>query len=73
MNHSDQHQMSSTIDDNTLRLKGIEALNKALGHADALLFLSLIHRESTDCTEVSRQLYDGQSVDEIYERAQTHC
>jgi hypothetical protein len=61
--------MSTLVDDNTIRLKGIEALNKALGHADALRFLALVRREPTDYVEVSSRLYDGQSVDEIFERA----
>lgn len=64
--------MSSIVDDNTIRLNGIEALNKALGHVDVLRFLALVHREPTDYAEVSRRLYDGQSVDEIYERAKAN-
>lgn len=61
--------MSTTVDDNTIRLNGIEALNKALGHSDALRFLALLHREPTDYVEISRRLYDGQTVDEIFGRA----
>jgi hypothetical protein len=40
--------MKKLADDNTLRLNGIEALNRNLGPADALRFLSLIHREPKD-------------------------
>lgn len=61
--------MSKVADDNTIRLNGIEALNKTLGVADALRFLSLIHREPTDYVEVSRRLYDGETVDRIFQRA----
>ncbi|HMV50888.1 MAG TPA: hypothetical protein PLD20_20940 [Blastocatellia bacterium] len=55
--------------DAELRVNGIDALNKALGPAAALKFLSLLHRDSTDYVEISRRLYDGQTVDEIFDRA----
>jgi len=55
-----------------LRLIGIEALNKALGPAAALRFLSLLHREPTDYVEISRRLYEAQSVDDIFERARAN-
>ncbi|OQY55425.1 MAG: hypothetical protein DRR08_12425 [Candidatus Parabeggiatoa sp. nov. 2] len=48
-------------------MKGIEALNNALG--GALKFLMLLHREPTDYVEISRHLYQNQSVDEIFARA----
>jgi len=55
--------------DSELRLSGIEALNRALGASGALRFLAMMHREPTDYVEVSRRLYKGQTVDEIYSRA----
>ena len=61
--------MNAELDDNTIRLTGIEALNKGLGHAGALRFLALVHREPTDYVEISRKLYETQSVDEIFDRA----
>jgi hypothetical protein len=64
--------MSAILDDNAIRLNGIEALNKALGPAGALRFLALVHREPTDYVEISRQLYEGQTVDEIFDRARDH-
>ena len=57
------------MDDAELRITGIDALNKALGPAAALRFLSLVHREPTDYVEVSQRLYEGQAVEEIFERA----
>ncbi len=57
------------MDDVEIRIKGIEALNKALGPSAALRFLTLLHREPTDSVEISRRLYEGQTVDEIFERA----
>jgi len=60
--------MNAILDDNAIRLTGVEALNKALGYAGALRFLALMHREPTDYVEISRGLYDGQTVDEIFDR-----
>ncbi len=57
------------MSDTDVRVKGIDALNKALGPADALRFLTLLHREPTDYVEISRRLYEGQTVDEIFDRA----
>ena len=61
-----------TMDDAEIRVTGIEALNKALGPAAALRFLTLLHRDPTDYVMISRRLYEGQSVDEIFERASKH-
>lgn len=57
------------MDDTEVRIIGIEALNKMLGPVAALRFLTLLHREPTDYVEVSRRLYEGQMIDEIFERA----
>ena len=59
-----------TVSDAELRTKGIEALNRDLGPVLAQRFLSLLHREPTDYVDVSRRLYSGQSIDEIFERAE---
>lgn len=53
-------------------MSGIEVLNKALGPAATLRFLTLLHREPTDYVEVSRRLYEGQTIEEIFERAKQH-
>lgn len=65
---SSQHRM----EDSELRIRGMEALNKALGPVAALRFLTLLHREPTDYVEVSRRLYEGQTIEEIFERAKKH-
>ena len=57
------------MDDTEIRLKGIEALQKSLGSAAALRFLTLLHREPTNYVEVSRRVYEGQTIDEIFARA----
>jgi len=60
------------LDDTEIRIAGIEALNRALGPAAALRFLTLFHREPTDYVEISKRLYEGQTVEEIFERAKKH-
>ena len=60
------------MDDTEIRINGIEALNQVLGPAAALRFLTLFHREPTDYVEISRRLYEGQTIDEILERAREH-
>ncbi|MCK5524960.1 MAG: hypothetical protein KAI83_17675 [Thiomargarita sp.] len=55
--------------DTDVKIKGIEALNNALGIAGALKFLMLLHREPTDYVEISRDIYQKQGVDEIFARA----
>ena len=60
------------IKDGEIRVIGIEALNKALGVSGALRFLTLVHREPTDYVEVSRRLYKGQTIDDIFRRAKKH-
>ncbi|MEW6387195.1 MAG: hypothetical protein AB1491_06740 [Thermodesulfobacteriota bacterium] len=60
---------TKVLDDTEIRIKGIEVLNEALGPAAALRFLTLLHREPTDYVEISRRLYEGQTVEEIFARA----
>ena len=58
-----------TLNDTELRIRGIEILNESLGVAAALRFLSLLHRDPTDYVAVSRRLYEGQTIDDIFDRA----
>jgi len=60
------------MDDTEIRIRGIEALNRTLGPTAALRFLTLFHREPTDYVEISRRLYEGQTIEEIFERARKH-
>ena len=57
------------VDDIEIRIKGIEILNQTLGISGALRFLSLLHKEPTDYVKISKRLYEGQTVEEIFERA----
>ncbi len=59
------------LNDTELIVTGIEALNEALGDADAYRFMTLMHNETTDYVEISRRLYDGQTIDDIFSRAKT--
>ena len=62
----------TTLDDTELRISGIEALSKSLGPAAMLRFLTLLHHEPTDYVAISRRLYEGQTIDEIFQRATEH-
>jgi len=57
------------MDDTEIIISGIEVLNKSLGITNALRFLSLLHNEPTDYVEISQRLYDGQTIEEIFDRA----
>ncbi len=57
------------MDDVEIRVSGIEALNKALGPAAAFRFLTLLHRDATDYVVISKKIYEGQTIDDIFERA----
>ena len=57
------------LSDVELKVTGIEALNKALGVVDAYRFMTLLHNENTDYIEISRRIYEGNSIDDIFERA----
>jgi hypothetical protein len=60
------------MDEAELRVLGIEALNKALGPAEVLRFLALFHRGPTDYVEISKKLYEGQTVGDIFKRSREH-
>lgn len=60
---------TKTMNDAEIKFKGIEALNKTLGPAAALKFLTMLHREPTDYVEISRKLYKGQTIEDIFKRA----
>jgi len=63
---------AKAMDEAELRVLGIEALNKALGPAEALRFLALFHHEPTDYVEISKKLYECQTIEEIIKRAKEH-
>ena len=58
-----------TMNDAEIRVRGIKALHQELGIAATLKFLALMHQSPTDYVQISRQLYEGQQLDEIFARA----
>lgn len=65
-------ERTKAIDESELRVIGIDALNKALGPAEALRFLAIFHRQPTDYIDVSKKLYENQNVEEIFKRDKEH-
>jgi hypothetical protein len=65
-------ERAKAMNEAEFRVLGIEALNKALGPAEALRFLALFHRKPTDYVEISKKLYEGQTSEEIIKRAKEH-
>jgi len=63
---------TKAMDDTEIKFKGIEALNNSLGTTAALRFLTLLHREPTNYVDISRRLYEKQTIDEIFARAKKH-
>ena len=57
------------MDDAEIRARGLEALYRALGPARAHKFLGMFCREPSDYVEISRRIYEGQSIEEIFDRA----
>ena len=62
-------ERTKAMDEAELRALGIEALNKALGPAEAMRFLALFHHEPTDYVEIAKKIYEGQTAEEIFKRA----
>jgi hypothetical protein len=63
-------EINNVMDDTEIRVKGINALYKSLGSAAAMRFLTLLHKTPTDYVEISKTIYQDQTVDEIFTRAQ---
>jgi hypothetical protein len=61
---------TQVMNDTELRISGIEILYKTLGPTATLRFLALFQREPTDYVEISKRIYQEQTIDEIFERAQ---
>ncbi|MGA2052615.1 MAG: hypothetical protein ABSH19_04815 [Opitutales bacterium] len=55
--------------DETLTIQGIKALDRALGTAGAHRFLTLARPSPTDYVKISRKLYAGQTVSDIFVRS----
>ncbi|MDR2569339.1 MAG: hypothetical protein LBD23_03445 [Oscillospiraceae bacterium] len=55
--------------DNVLRVEAMDILLASLGSVDAERFISMVKRDTFDYTEWQRELWAGQSIDEIHEAA----
>ncbi|WP_251959099.1 hypothetical protein [Nostoc commune] len=62
-------EINNIMDDTEIRVKGINALYKSLGSAAAMRFLILLHKNPTDYVEISRTIYQDQTIDEIFTRS----
>jgi hypothetical protein len=60
----------NAMDDMQIRLNGILALNQALGPSAAMRFLALVSHETTDYVAIARQLYEGQTIQDVFDRAE---
>ena len=57
------------ITDSEVKLRGFKALTESLGSVDAERFVALILREPFDYTKWQRNLWEGQSVEEVSGKA----
>jgi hypothetical protein len=62
-------EINNIMDDTEIKVKGINALYKSLGSAAAMRFLTLLHKTPTDYVEISKTIYQDQTIDEIFTRA----
>ena len=53
------------ITDTEIKINGVQALTKSLGSVGAERFIALIQREPFDYTKWQRDLWEGQSIEEI--------
>ncbi len=60
---------TQSMNDAKIRVRGIRALHQELGVAATLKFLALVHQSPTDYVQISRQIDEGQQLDEIFARA----
>jgi hypothetical protein len=65
--------MTRLASDAAIREKGLKVLYKHLGETDAVRFLSQVSTEKKDYLKVQQKLFQGLSVDEVYEQAAAHC
>ena len=65
--------MTKLASDAEIRRKGLKALFKALGEVDAIRFLSQINYEKKDYLDLQDEIFNGLTVEEIYNRAEKFC
>ena len=55
--------------DTEIKIKGVETLMNSLGEVGAERFIALIQREHFDYTKWQRNLWEGQSIEEVSKNA----
>jgi len=65
--------MTRLASDAAIREKGLKVLYKHLGETDAVRFLSQVSVEKKDYLKIQQKLFQGMTVDELYEQASTSC
>ena len=65
--------MTKLASDAVIWEKGLKVLYKHLGEVDAVRFLSQVSVGNKDYLKVQQKLFQGMSVDEIYDRASAYC
>lgn len=51
------------MNETEIRIRGIDALNKALGFETTLEFLTMLREEPADYAEICKRLYQVQTID----------
>lgn len=64
--------MQKLASDAEIKRKGLGALFRELGEADAIRFLSEISYEKRDYLRLQEKLFEGMSVEDIYKKAREH-
>jgi hypothetical protein len=65
--------MTHLASDAVIREKGLKVLYKHLGETDAVRFLSQVSTEKKDYLKAQQKLFQGMSVDQLYEQAAASC
>lgn len=54
--------MTENMNETEIRIRGIEALNKAMGSEITLEFLTMLREEPADHAEICKKLYQAQTI-----------
>lgn len=59
----------STLTDTEIKVRGVEMLIESMGLVDAERFIALMNRNGFDYTEWRRDLWKGETIEEVSSRA----
>ncbi|HEY9701394.1 MAG TPA: hypothetical protein V6C58_03055 [Allocoleopsis sp.] len=60
------------MSDQEIRMKAIAVLNQSLGATATLRFLAMLHQQNTDYVLISQELYQDQTIAEIFDRSKSN-